>query len=264
MLYSYKKNKITKKIKTNYKIKSTFNKKTNLIIILICSLWAIAATIYIFPYINSYEKYLELGDKYVANASSQIKSLTLPDLGSYNRDLYSLNASKKIQNTSKEISLTPKLHPELEYIQGTMTITIPKIEAHNIPIQINVDSTNEEVYMPILNTKLAHFRGTALPGYTGNIFIYGHSINEFWSRFKLNHPSTVFTNLDKLDIGDEIIINYQNKEYKYKVNRARIVSPEDLSSIYSRGSNTVTLMTCWPPGIGSERLIVVAQEINNN
>lgn len=259
MLYSYKKRQVSKKTKpkNSYFIRNVNkNKKFNFILILtIYFIWLVGFSLYIHPYILSYNKNYE-ANKYIVNASTVLKNLSIPN----SESSYTQNASKSIQDITKEISLVPKLHPELQHITGEMKLSIPKLDANNIPVQINVDSTDEKIYMPILNHKLAHFKGTSLPGNLGNVFIYGHSINEFWTHFNSKHPSVVFTNLDKLDIGDEIKLIYQNQTFTYKVSKARIVSPQDLSSIYSRNTNTLTLMTCWPPGIGTERLIVIATE----
>lgn len=259
MLYSYKKNEVIKKIKPQkvYFIRNIKkNKRFNFFLMLIIYfVWLVGFSLYLYPYVLSYNKTYD-ADKYVVNASTILKNLSIPNL----ENTYTQNASRGIQDITKEISLAPKLHPELEHITGEMKLSIPKLEANNIPVQINVDSTDEKIYMPILNHKLAHFKGTSLPGNLGNIFIYGHSTNEFWTRFNSKHPSVVFTNLDKLDIGDEIKLIYENETFTYKVSKARIVSPQDLSSIYSRNTNTLTLMTCWPPGVGTERLIVIATE----
>ena len=47
---------------------------------------------------------------------------------------------------------------------------------------------------------------------------------------------------------------------EYVVRRKKIIEPEDFSVLQPTGDKeTVTLMTCWPLGIGTKRLIVVAE-----
>lgn len=175
---------------------------------------------------------------------------------------YSSNVTHNFNSTNKALNISPKTHPELAEITGEMKLTIPKLNLKKLPVIINVNSYDKDIYLPLLESKLAHFKGTSLPDNPGNTFIYGHSANELWARTNPTFPGVAFTYLNKLDIGDEIIIEYKSKEYKYTVERAKIVPPEDISPIFTYSDKkTLTLMTCWPPGVGTDRLIVIASQI---
>jgi LPXTG-site transpeptidase (sortase) family protein len=175
--------------------------------------------------------------------------------------IYTDNVNKNFANTNKSLQLDPKTHPELANITGTMKLTIPKLGLKKIKVTINVDSFREENYMPVLNGSLAHFKGTSLPDTNGNSFIYGHSTNELWARTNPTNPTFAFTYLNKLDIGDEIFLEHDGKEYKYTLQKTKMVSPDDITPIYSYNEKrTLTLMTCWPPGVGTQRLILIANQ----
>ncbi len=141
-----------------------------------------------------------------------------------------------------------------------MFINIASIGIKNIKISSNVESDDEKVYNAYLKGGVAHFKGTPLPGDGGNSFIYGHSaVESFFSRHK-DYPETIFSRLDNIDIGQEIMINRDDENLEYVVRNKKIVSPEDFSVLQPRlNKETVTLMTCWPLGIGTKRLIVVAE-----
>lgn len=176
---------------------------------------------------------------------------------------YISNVSRNFSVTNQLLNITPRTHPEYADIQGEMYISIPRINIKNIPIKVNVDSFDESSYMPLLDKTLAHFLGTSLPNKPGNTFVYGHSTNELLAKTDINNPRFAFTFLNKLDIGDEIIIIYEGVTYTYVTQKINMVSPTDISPIYTTSeAKQLTLMTCWPPGIGAERLIVTAKQIS--
>lgn len=176
---------------------------------------------------------------------------------------YQSNVNRNFSQTNKVLNLNRWTYPEYSAIQGEMKLTIEKLKIKDIPIKLNVDSFKDEAYMPILEKSLAHFQGTSLPDKPGNTFIYGHSANEILARSNPNSPKYVFSFLGDLEIGDEILIKYNDKEFRYSMYKSRLVQPENIDPIFSTSDEQIlTLMTCWTPGIGSERLIVLAKLIS--
>lgn len=270
MLYRYTKN---PKIKFKYNLKDSQlsrNKGSVIIINIVAyTLFVFGILIMIFslyPYGQVYFHNTDNSNKIskailTASSSSVNNVLGLQSLYGVN-ETYSTNFTQNLNITNQVLKLDPKIHPELENITGEMKLSIPKLNIKNLPVAINVNSYDPKVYLPILESKLAHFKGTSLPNHPGNSFIYGHSANEIWARINPNAPTTAFTFLNKLDIGDEIIIGYNGQIYSYIVERAKIVPPDDISPIYTYDEKirTLTLMTCWPPGVGTDRLIVIAKQ----
>lgn len=175
---------------------------------------------------------------------------------------YTANLIKNLNAASQELLIDPQNHPELATRKGEMKITIPRLKISKMPVVINVDSYNDKSYLPVLDKKLAHFKGTSLPDNAGNTFIYGHSTNELIARANPQLPQVAFTFLNKLELGDEITIEMNGENYKYVLQKSKVVEPEDISPIFSKtNSKTLTLMTCWPPGVGEKRLILVANQV---
>lgn len=142
-----------------------------------------------------------------------------------------------------------------------MYIDIPDIGIDDIKITSNVESSDEEVYDRYLKSGLAHFKGTPLPGDGGNSFIYGHSAVETFFNRHNNLPETIFTKLEGIDIGNKVYIEKDNKTLEYVVRNKKIVSPDDFSILHTQGDKeTLTMMTCWPLGVGTKRLVVVAEK----
>lgn len=192
-------------------------------------------------YIESQLAYYDPGKSYFANLSQQLGNVS--DSQYYD----------PVTQTQKDIVI------DKEY-DKPMYIDIASIGIANIKISPNVDSYNEKVYNQFLKQGLAHFKGTPLPGDGGNSFIYGHSAVESFFDSHQNLPETIFSRLGNIDIGQEVDIKKDEKVLKYVVRSKKIVSPDDFSILEEQNNKeTVTMMTCWPLGIGTKRLIVVAE-----
>ena len=67
----------------------------------------------------------------------------------------------------------------------------------------------------------------------------------------------LFTNLDRLKVGDQVYIHVQDESLAYEVDQIKVVLPEDTSNLrISEGKDYVTLVTCTPYGINTHRLLV--------
>jgi len=144
-----------------------------------------------------------------------------------------------------------------EFFPQESWITIPKIKV-DAPI-IELDTINNDGILDQLKQGVGHYKGTALPGRVGNMFLTGHSTYYAWSGGKYNQ---IFALLDKLDIGDEILVYYQGEEYVYKVNGEKVVKPTAIEVLNPTPTPTLTLMTCTPLGTNLNRLIVTADLVS--
>lgn len=95
---------------------------------------------------------------------------------------------------------------------------------------------------------IGHHQGTANPGDTGNMVLAGHrDIN-----------SALFRELDRLQPGDEIFVSNGLREYRYVVKDSIVVSPDHIEVMEPTNDRRVTLITCTPIGIATQRLVVTA------
>lgn len=140
------------------------------------------------------------------------------------------------------------------------SIYIPKINAL-ADVIVDVDISDPKVYNLALTKGVAHAKGTSLPGEVGNMFIFSHSSADFYEARKYN---SIFYLLNKLEKEDLIEIIYQGQTFQYKVSGKKIIKPDEYSTISAatnQEKETLTLMTCWPPGTSFRRLIVIANRI---
>lgn len=134
-------------------------------------------------------------------------------------------------------------------------ISIPKLGIERAEVEANSNNLSPD-------ERLGHYAGSALPGEVGNTFIYGHSATPMF--FDPTNYRTIFSTLDRLKEGDEIVVEFGEKVYKYVVEKSVVLNPKDVSPLepiapaFLRQSY-LTLMTCVPPGIRTKRLLVQAR-----
>lgn len=136
-------------------------------------------------------------------------------------------------------------------------IVIPKINANSSVID-NVDPGNEKEYMEALQRGVAHAQGTALPGETGNIYLFAHSVGNIWEVANYN---AVFYLIKELEPGDKVELYYQGRKYVYTVFEKKIVDASDVGYLYTQtNEKMLTLQTCWPPGTRLKRMLIFAKQ----
>ena len=69
--------------------------------------------------------------------------------------------------------------------------------------------------------------------------------------------ATLFTDLDQLAKGDKFYLHVLNEVLEYEVDQIKVVNPQDTSDLtIQKGKDYVTLVTCTPYGINTQRLLV--------
>ncbi len=121
-------------------------------------------------------------------------------------------------------------------------LEIPKIDVY-LPIY---HGTSDEV----LQTAVGHLEGSSLP-------IGGESTHVVLSGHTGLRNARIFTDLTELVEGDFFYIYVLGDTLAYQVDQILIVEPEDISDLYIvEGEDYVTLVTCTPYGVNSQRLLV--------
>jgi sortase A len=110
-----------------------------------------------------------------------------------------------------------------------------------------------------LKSGVVRYEGTALPNERGNTVLIGHSSDFPWST---GQYKTVFALLDKLEIGDQIQLTYDNKQFTYAVSKKTVVAPTFTAPLHRTVDPTLTLLTCYPVGSTRSRLIIQADLVS--
>jgi sortase A len=151
--------------------------------------------------------------------------------------------------------------PQIELSEPVFTekengIEIPKIEIE-APL-ILTESLEEKDLKEALKKGVVHYPQSALPGEQGEVLILGHSAPSGWPKANYNW---IFSELNKLEKGDEIYVYFENLQYLYLVNDKIFLNPgEEISLEELTSSNSVlVLLSCWPPGVSQKRIAVLAE-----
>ncbi len=117
-------------------------------------------------------------------------------------------------------------------------------------------------FQAALTDSVVHYPTSALPGQGHNAVIMGHSGGNIFSPGSPNYKFA-FSRLRDLNTDDLLVLNYQRRQFVYKVYEKRVVLPSEVSVLRrAPRDHSLTLITCDPPGSNVRRLVVFAQQIS--
>ncbi len=135
------------------------------------------------------------------------------------------------------------------------TLEISKIEI-SVPL-IFTETGDQKEIEESLDFGVVHFFDSSLPGQAGQTIILGHSAPPGWPRVKYDW---VFTRINELTEGDEIIVYFNNERFDYLVKDKFFLERGEEVPQYSENSkNVLILISCWPPGKDLRRIAVEAE-----
>lgn len=109
----------------------------------------------------------------------------------------------------------------------------------------------------VLNIACGHMEGTSLP-------VGGDSTHSVLSAHRGLPHAKLFTDLDKMEVGDVFTITILDRTMTYQVDQIKVVNPNEIDEVrIIDGEDHCTLLTCTPYGINSHRLLVRGTRIEN-
>jgi sortase A len=141
-------------------------------------------------------------------------------------------------------------------------LVIPKISVDIPVLPVGVKTIRERSGSRVIWGDVPNAGGfhqtSAYPGNPGNTVINGHR----------DIQGSVFRHLDKVEVGDEILLYVGEKAYPYQVSETLVV-PETFASAEQRADNLklignmpeerLTLVTCTPVSLATHRLLIIAR-----
>lgn len=125
--------------------------------------------------------------------------------------------------------------------ETALQVFIPKINVNAVIVQ----GTDWEA----LKLGVGQVQNGANPAsVTGNVSLAAH--NDIYG--------ALFEDIPDLVAGDLVQVQTATQTFSYRVTHTDIVEPTDVSVLENRGKATLTLITCYPPGLNNKRLIVYA------
>ena len=143
-------------------------------------------------------------------------------------------------------------YPELPYVSKDGVIGIVEIPSIGVTLPVYHGTSSS-----VLQKAVGHLEWTSLP-------VGGQSTHSVLSGHRGLPSSKLFTDLDKLAVGDVFCIRVLNETVTYEVDQILIVEPADTTALQIvEGEDYCTLMTCTPYGINTHRILVRGHRIEN-
>ena len=225
--------------------------KKHLLTIIIIGMFIIGFSVLLYPAISQYIN-AKHASKVIADYNDTVSSVQddtlekmLAEAADYNNRLYKTDSSL--------------YEPELvEGYEETLDITGSGVMGY-----IDIDKLDVElplfhgVSKEVLQIGVGHLEGTSLP-------VGGESTHCVLSGHRGLPSAKLFTNLNKLEVGDRFTITIFNKVLTYEVDQIKIVRPSETDDLQIvRGKDYCTLMTCTPYGINTHRLLVRGARVDD-
>ncbi len=227
-------------------------KKGTLSTVILILVFLVGLSLLLYPSVSDYWNSLHQSRaiaqyaEQVANLNDELYAKLLDDAYNYNKtllqrgDLHILSDEERAEYQSL---LNIAGNGILGYIE------IPLIGC-SLPIYHGTDDS-------VLQSAVGHIEGTSLPvgGAGTHCVLSGHR----------GLPSArLFTDLDKLDIGDTFVLRVLDETLTYEVDQILIVLPHEVYALdIDPEQDYCTLITCTPYGVNSHRLLVRGHRVEN-
>ena len=127
------------------------------------------------------------------------------------------------------------------------------VEIPSIGVSLPIYHGTEE---SVLQIAVGHLEWSSLP-------VGGESTHCVLSGHRGLPSARLFTNLDKLQVGDTFILRVLDEVLTYEVDQILIVEPHETGALrIEEGKDYCTLVTCTPYGINTHRLLVRGHRVD--
>lgn len=214
----------------------------------------VAFAVLLYP---TYSRYLneKNGSKVVSEYDEKSVKLShaekeqmLADARAYNQEMLgNIDLIDPFSQTEPEVD---ERYESLLNVEGSGMMGYVKIPKINVELPI-YHGTSESV----LQAGVGHFQGTSLP-------VGGDSTHTVLTGHRGLPDKTLFTNMDKMEVGDIFYIKVLDATLAYEVDQILTVLPEDTEALsIVPGQDYATLVTCTPFAINTHRLLVRGHRI---
>ena len=226
-------------------------KKNNKIGILLVLMLFVGVCGLLYPSVSQYWN-TKTQSRAVTNYQEILVSIKTEDYTAY------FDAANKYNQDLSELSFPLLDYGALQNYEQTLNIA-----GNGVMGFITIDKIGVElpvyhgIAAEILNIACGHLEGTSFP-------VGGESTHCVLSAHRGLPHAKLFTELDKMEIGDTFTITVLDRTVTYQVDQIKVVRPDEINDIQIvPGEDLCTLLTCTPYGINSHRLLVRGTRIEN-
>ena len=226
-------------------------KKGNHITILLVLILLVGLSLLLYPSVSDYWNSLHQ-TKAIATYAEDVANLNQNQYGEIWAAAERYNASLADRDNAYLLSDAQKEEYErLLNVSGLGVmgyIEIPSIDC-SLPIYHGTEES-------ALQIAVGHLEWSSLP-------VGGESTHCVLSGHRGLPSAKLFTNLDKLQMGDVFLLRVLDEVLTYEVDQILIVEPQETGALQiEEGQDYCTLVTCTPYGINTHRLLVRGHRID--
>ncbi len=189
---------------------------------------------------------IEAYNESLENASAGLLQSMMEDARAYNQTLVGKGFERYTLSSADEDVYNSLIDPDGYGVMGYIEIPTANIKL----------SLYHGVSDAVLRNGVGHLPGTALPagGEDTHCVLSGHR----------GLPSArLFTDLDRVKVGDLFYLYVLGTTLAYRVDQIRIIDPGDLTELeVVPGKDLCTLLTCTPYGVNTQRLLVRGERVS--
>jgi sortase A len=153
-------------------------------------------------------------------------------------------ALREVEFPLRDFEQVPGYYEALK-IEGTSIIGYVKIDKIGVELPVYHGTSDE-----VLNRGVGHLEGSSLP-------VGGESTHCVMSAHRGLPSARLFTDLDRLEMGDTFQITVLDRVLTYMVDQVKVITPRQIDDLQIvEGQDYCTLFTCTPYGINTHRLLV--------
>ena len=181
----------------------------------------------------------------IVNYESVLEHLEPEDYTAIFQAAYDYNdALREVEFPLRDFEQVPGYYEALK-IEGTSIIGYVKIDRIGVELPIYHGTSDA-----VLNRGVGHLEGSSLP-------VGGESTHSVMSAHRGLPSAKLFTDLDRLEMGDTFQITILDQVLTYQIDQVKVITPREIGDLQIvEGKDYCTLFTCTPYGINTHRLIV--------
>ena len=181
----------------------------------------------------------------IVNYESVLNHLKPEDYSAIFQAAYDYNdALREVEFPLRDHEQVPGYFDTLK-VEGTSIIGYVKIDKIGVELPVYHGTSDQ-----VLNKGVGHLQGTSLP-------VGGESTHSVMSAHRGLPSAKLFTDLDRLDLGDTFQIIILDQVLTYMVDQVKVITPKEIGDLQIvEGQDYCTLFTCTPYGINTHRLLV--------
>lgn len=181
----------------------------------------------------------------IVDYESVLEHLEPEDYSAIFQVAYDYNdALREVEFPLRDFEQVPGYYDTLK-LEGTSIIGYVKIDKIGVELPV-YHGTSETV----LSRGVGHLEGTSLP-------VGGESTHCVMSAHRGLPSAKLFTDLDRLEMGDTFQITVLDQVLTYQVDQVKVITPREIDDLQIvEGKDYCTLFTCTPYGINTHRLLV--------